>query len=166
MAAQSEEMEIDQVVEEVDEKVIDDEARDEPQEEEEAEGENEDEVEDEVEEDEGQPSEKKRSRNLPKPFTRELGKSVLPFARVQKIIKADKVGLVLGMEHDERLMLSLQDIPMVAKDAVFLISIATEAFIEELAQAGQRVADRHNRTMIHHEDIGRCFVPMTPCSQA
>jgi histone H3/H4 len=55
---------------------------------------------------------------------------------------------------------------MVAKDAVFLISIATEAFIEELAQAGQRVAGKHGRTTIQHEDIGRCFVPMTLCPQA
>lgn len=94
MAAQSEEMEVDQVVEEVDEKVVGEETRDEPPEEEEAEGEEGDEVEDEREEEpEGgdQPGEKKRSRNPPKPLVREPGKSVLPFARVQKIIKADRV---------------------------------------------------------------------------
>ncbi|KAG1767771.1 hypothetical protein EDD22DRAFT_276844 [Suillus occidentalis] len=39
---------------------------------------------------------------------RELGKSILPFSRVQKIIKADK------------------ELPIVARDATFLISLATE----------------------------------------
>ncbi|XP_006462641.1 hypothetical protein AGABI2DRAFT_193750 [Agaricus bisporus var. bisporus H97] len=134
-------METDEVMEEVDGKVIGDAQKEEPREEAEAE-EDEDEVEEEVEEEEiagedhpAAEGKKRRSKNPPKPFTRELGKSVLPFSRVQKIIRADK------------------EIPMVAKDAVFLISIATEAFIEELAQAAQRVADKYNRSMIHHEDI-------------
>lgn len=68
------------------------------------------------------------------------------------------------MVHDGVLIFSSQEIPMVAKDAVFLISIATEAFIEELAQAAQRVADKYNRSMIHHEDIGKCFAS-TCCSR-
>lgn len=101
MAAQSETMETDEVMEEVDGKVIGDEQKEEPQEE--VEAEDEDEVEEEVEEEEiagedhpAAEGKKKRSKNPPKPFTRELGKSVLPFSRVQKIIRADKVCLVLG----------------------------------------------------------------------
>lgn len=49
-----------------------------------------------------------------------------------------------------------QEIPVVAKDAVFLISLATEAFIEELAQAAQRVAEKERRTTVQHKDIGTC----------
>ncbi|KAF9454821.1 hypothetical protein P691DRAFT_201484 [Macrolepiota fuliginosa MF-IS2] len=79
---------------------------------------------------------KKRERREPVPLNREPGKSLLPFSRVQKIIKADK------------------DIPLVAKDAVFVISLATEAFISELAQAAQRVAEREKRATVQHKDIG------------
>ncbi|KAI6094656.1 hypothetical protein EDD16DRAFT_1502858 [Pisolithus croceorrhizus] len=66
---------------------------------------------------------------------REAGKSVLPFARVQKIIKADK------------------DLPMVARDAAFLISMATEEFIKRLAQASQKVAEREKRSTVQQRDV-------------
>lgn len=85
----------------------DDEVRDERQEEGgEIEGEEDGEVEDEEDEagnplDEDQPTEdaapskEKRERKETVPLKREPGKSLLPFSRVQKIIKADKVGSVL-----------------------------------------------------------------------
>jgi hypothetical protein len=38
-----------------------------------------------------QPEKKKREKKEPVVLVREIGKSLLPFARVQKIIKADKV---------------------------------------------------------------------------
>ncbi|KIN94880.1 hypothetical protein M404DRAFT_61624, partial [Pisolithus tinctorius Marx 270] len=66
---------------------------------------------------------------------REPGKSVLPLSRVQKIIKADK------------------DLPMVARDAAFLISMATEEFIRRLAQASQRVAEREKRATVQQRDV-------------
>ena len=42
---------------------------------------------------------------------------------------------------------------MVSKEAVFLISVATEKFIERLAQAGQSVAERQSRATIQERDI-------------
>ncbi|KAI6039682.1 histone-like transcription factor (CBF/NF-Y) and archaeal histone-domain-containing protein [Pisolithus marmoratus] len=66
---------------------------------------------------------------------REPGKSVLPLARVQKIIKADK------------------DVPMVARDAAFLISMATEEFIKRLAQASQKVSEREKRSTVQQRDV-------------
>ncbi|THV04466.1 hypothetical protein K435DRAFT_649350 [Dendrothele bispora CBS 962.96] len=68
-------------------------------------------------------------------LTREAGKSLLPFTRVQKIVKADK------------------DIPIMARDATFLISLATEEFIKRLTQAGQRVAEKEKRTTVQNKDL-------------
>jgi histone H3/H4 len=42
---------------------------------------------------------------------------------------------------------------MVSKEAVFLISVATEKFIERLAQAGQRIAERQSRATVQERDI-------------
>jgi len=42
---------------------------------------------------------------------------------------------------------------MVSKEAVFLISVATEKFIERLTQASQRVAERQSRATIQERDI-------------
>jgi len=42
---------------------------------------------------------------------------------------------------------------MVSKEAVFLISVATEKFIERLTQAGQRVAERQSRATVQERDI-------------
>ncbi|KAF8073667.1 hypothetical protein FPV67DRAFT_760259 [Lyophyllum atratum] len=80
-------------------------------------------------------SKKTRIRKEPVTLVREAGKSLLPFSRVQKIIKADK------------------DIPIIAKDATFLISLATEEFIMRLCEAGKRVAERERRTTVQHKDI-------------
>jgi len=70
-----------------------------------------------------------------KEATRDLGKNPFPVSRVQKILKADT------------------QLPMVSKEAVFLISVATEKFIERLTQAGQRVAERQSRTTIQERDV-------------
>ena len=42
---------------------------------------------------------------------------------------------------------------MVSKEAVFLISAATEKFIERLTQAGQRVAEKQSRATVQERDI-------------
>ncbi|KAG1869971.1 hypothetical protein F4604DRAFT_1772892 [Suillus subluteus] len=66
---------------------------------------------------------------------RELGKSILPFSRVQKIIKADK------------------ELPIVARDATFLVSLATEEFIKRLSEACQKLAEREKRTTVQQKDV-------------
>lgn len=70
-----------------------------------------------------------------KEATREAGRNPFPVSRVQKILKADA------------------ELPMVSKEAVFLISVAAEKFIERLAQAGQRTAERQSRATIQERDI-------------
>ncbi|KAH0586143.1 Transcriptional activator HAP5 [Termitomyces sp. J132] len=86
-------------------------------------------------EDVSQPEKKAPVRKEHVVLVREAGKSLLPFARVQKIIKADK------------------EIPIVAKDATFLISLATEEFIKRLTEAGKMVAEREKRATVQHKDI-------------
>ncbi|TFK70373.1 histone-fold-containing protein, partial [Pluteus cervinus] len=77
----------------------------------------------------------RKERKEPIVLVREPGKSLLPFSRVQKVVRADK------------------DIPMVAKEAVFLISLATEEFIRRLSQYAQRTAERERRATVQHKDI-------------
>ncbi|KAG1786811.1 uncharacterized protein HD556DRAFT_1449307 [Suillus plorans] len=77
---------------------------------------------------------KKRKEKEPQ-RERELGKSILPFSRVQKIIKADK------------------ELPIVARDATFLISLATEEFIRRLSEACQKLAEREKRTTVQQKDV-------------
>jgi DNA polymerase epsilon subunit 4 len=43
----------------------------------------------------------------------------------------------------------------VAKDATFLISLATEEFVKRLCQASQRVAEREKRATVQYRDIGK-----------
>lgn len=43
---------------------------------------------------------------------------------------------------------------MVARDAVFLISLATEEFIKRLSEASQQVAEREKRATVQHRDVG------------
>ncbi|KAJ8586789.1 histone-fold-containing protein [Rhizopogon salebrosus TDB-379] len=92
--------------------------------------------------DEGPPDEtdtgaltKKRKDKEPAHRERELGKSLLPFSRVQKIIKADK------------------ELPIIARDATFLISLATEEFIRRLSEACQKLAEREKRATVQQKDI-------------
>ncbi|KAI0320189.1 hypothetical protein OF83DRAFT_1106284 [Amylostereum chailletii] len=81
------------------------------------------------------PDKPKRKAKPPTALVREGGKSLLPFSRVQKILKADK------------------ELPMVAKEATFLISIATEEFIKRLAEASHRVAGREKRVTVQQKDV-------------
>ncbi|KZT11973.1 uncharacterized protein LAESUDRAFT_754502 [Laetiporus sulphureus 93-53] len=67
--------------------------------------------------------------------TREPGKSHLPFSRVQKILKADK------------------ELPLVQREAVWLISVATEEFIKRMAEAVERMAARERRTTAQQRDV-------------
>ena len=84
---------------------------------------------------------------------REPGKSLLPFARVQKIIKADKVSS--GSDNLHTLSRKYyKEIPVVAKEATFLISFATEEFIKRLCQAAHYVAQKEKRSIVQHRDIG------------
>ncbi|CUA72549.1 hypothetical protein RSOLAG22IIIB_04948 [Rhizoctonia solani] len=71
----------------------------------------------------------------PKPAAPELGESVLPMARVQKIMRADK------------------ELPNVTKEAVHTISVATEEFIRRLSSAAFTQADREKRSMIQYRDV-------------
>ncbi|KAG6831954.1 hypothetical protein H0H92_006555 [Tricholoma furcatifolium] len=85
--------------------------------------------------DKAPPEKQKRARKEPVALIREPGKSLLPFSRVQKIIKADK------------------EIPIVAKDATYLISLATEEFIKRLTESSKMVAEREKRATVQHRDI-------------
>ncbi|KAH9480544.1 DNA polymerase epsilon subunit C [Psilocybe cubensis] len=78
---------------------------------------------------------KKREKREAVELEREPGKTLLPFSRVQKIIKADK------------------EIPIVAKEATFLIALATEEFIKRLCEASQHVAHREKRSTVQHKDL-------------
>lgn len=42
-----------------------------------------------------------------------------------------------------------------AKEATFLIAVATEEFIKRLTEAGQHVAHKEKRTTVQHKDIGK-----------
>lgn len=68
-------------------------------------------------------------------LVREPGKSLLPISRVQKIMKADK------------------ELPMVAKEATFLISLATEEFIKRFSEASYHIAHREKRVTVQQRDI-------------
>ncbi|KAN0139890.1 Histone-fold-containing protein [Lactarius tabidus] len=68
-------------------------------------------------------------------LVRESGKSLLPISRVQKIMKADK------------------ELPMVAKEATFLISLATEEFIKRFSEASYHIAHREKRVTVQQRDI-------------
>ncbi|KAH9891727.1 histone-fold-containing protein [Cubamyces lactineus] len=80
---------------------------------------------------EAKPKKAKASEGL----VREPGKSVLPYSRVQKILKADR------------------DLVMVQREAAFLISRATEEFIGRFAEAAQKLAERERRTTVQAKDI-------------
>ncbi|PSS29742.1 hypothetical protein PHLCEN_2v2890 [Hermanssonia centrifuga] len=63
------------------------------------------------------------------------GKSFFPVSRVQKILKADK------------------ELPMVSREAVLLISLATEEFIKRVSEASHRLAQREKRMTVQRRDI-------------
>ena len=41
-----------------------------------------------------------------------------------------------------------------AKEATFLISLATEEFVKRICQASQRIAEREKRATVQQRDIG------------
>ena len=43
---------------------------------------------------------------------------------------------------------------MVQREAAFLVSRATEDFIQRIAEAAQRVAERERRTTVQAKDLG------------
>ena len=47
-----------------------------------------------------------------------------------------------------------KDLPTVAREAAYVISLATEGFIKHLASACHKAAVRENRTTIKRQDIG------------
>ena len=52
---------------------------------------------------------------------------------------------------------------MVARDATFLISLATEEFIKRLSQACQRLAEREKRTTVQQKDVGKVLLFCVVC---
>ncbi len=46
---------------------------------------------------------------------------------------------------------------MVQREAAFLISRATEEFIQRIAEAAQQVAERERRSTVQAKDLGECF---------
>ncbi|CCM01902.1 uncharacterized protein FIBRA_03973 [Fibroporia radiculosa] len=68
-------------------------------------------------------------------MTREPGRSHFPYSRVQKILKADR------------------DLPLVQREATFLISIATEEFIKRIAAATERIATKEKRMTTQQRDV-------------
>ncbi|TFK48673.1 hypothetical protein OE88DRAFT_1634311 [Heliocybe sulcata] len=80
-------------------------------------------------------STKKREKKAPAVYTRTIGTSPLPIARVQKILKAD------------------EELIMVQREAVLAIAIATEQFVKRLMEAVQRVAQRERRTTVQQRDM-------------
>jgi Histone-like transcription factor (CBF/NF-Y) and archaeal histone len=52
-----------------------------------------------------------------------------------------------------------QELPTVAKEAAFLISLATEEFIKRLSEASHHIAHREKRVTVQQRDIGAI-----PCS--
>ncbi|CAK5284349.1 unnamed protein product, partial [Mycena citricolor] len=81
------------------------------------------------------PAKKKRERKDPIKVERLPGKTLLPISKVQTIIKADK------------------DIPIVAREATFLIACATEEFIKRLSEAAMALAERERRSTLQYKDM-------------
>ncbi|KZT73852.1 hypothetical protein DAEQUDRAFT_761809 [Daedalea quercina L-15889] len=66
---------------------------------------------------------------------RRPGKTHLPIARVQKVLKADR------------------ELPKVNKEVVFLVAAAAEEFTMRLAAAVERVVQRENRMTAQYKDV-------------
>lgn len=47
-----------------------------------------------------------------------------------------------------------KDIPIMARDATFLISLATEEFIKRICEASRAISERENRTTVQYKDLG------------
>ena len=102
-------------------------------------------------------SERSKGKRVAQPtagIVRETGKSLLPISRVQKIMKADKVLSSSHFTCKTSSLMSFQELPIVAKEAAFLISLATEEFIKRLSEASHHIAHREKRVTIQRRDIG------------
>ena len=92
---------------------------------------------------------------------REGRKLILPFSRVQRALKADRVCILfevnfgLVRDRSQLLIFILQDLPIIAKEAVFLISLATEEFIKWFTQAMHRHAEKERRPAVQPRDVGK-----------
>jgi DNA polymerase epsilon subunit 4 len=111
---------------------------------------------------EDQPSNRPKGKSAAKPNAgpvRESGKSLLPMSRVQKIMKADKVHAPSHTTFKGSSLTSFQELPTVAKEAAFLISLAAEEFIKRLSEASHHIAHREKRVMVQQRDVGMvvCF---------
>jgi len=78
---------------------------------------------------------KRKPRGEPQALPCIPGKSVFPVSRVRKILKADR------------------ELPMVSREAVLLISLATEEFVRRISEASYRLAARENRATVQRKDI-------------
>jgi histone H3/H4 len=56
--------------------------------------------------------------------------------------------------HAPSPLMWLQELPTVAKEATFLISLATEEFIKRLSEASHHIAHREKRVTVQQRDIG------------
>ncbi|KZS90451.1 hypothetical protein SISNIDRAFT_551469, partial [Sistotremastrum niveocremeum HHB9708] len=87
--------------------------------------------------DESDPHHKPR-KSRPKPSTdRPKGQTILPMPRVQKMIKVDS------------------ELAPASKDAVFLVSAATEEFLRRLVQQGHKQAMNERRLTIYQRDMAQ-----------
>ncbi|OBZ71651.1 hypothetical protein A0H81_08329 [Grifola frondosa] len=86
------------------------------------------------EENEGQSASSSRSRQH-KYGVREPGHTLIPAPRLENILYADGSG-----GH-------------MSKEAVFMLSIATEEFVRRLTEAGHRRADEDKRSVINYRDV-------------
>ncbi|KAI0947463.1 hypothetical protein AcW1_007686 [Taiwanofungus camphoratus] len=76
-----------------------------------------------------------RKEKAPIVLNREPGRSLLPYSRVQKILKADK------------------ELPLMQREATHAISLATEKFIERISLAIHRAAQRDGRATMQYRDV-------------
>ena len=113
---------------------------------------------------EDKPSGRSKGKTTAKPtagLVREAGKSLLPISRVQKIMKADKVRPSSHFTCKTSSLMSFQELPTVAKEAAFLISLATEEFIKRLSEASHHIAHREKRVTVQQRDIGAIICSST-----
>ncbi|CAK5284350.1 unnamed protein product [Mycena citricolor] len=97
------------------------------------------------------PAKKKRERKDPIKVERLPGKTLLPISKVQTIIKADKVHI--SPQTAAALLICDKDIPIVAREATFLIACATEEFIKRLSEAAMALAERERRSTLQYKDM-------------
>ncbi|EPT05210.1 hypothetical protein FOMPIDRAFT_1057512 [Fomitopsis schrenkii] len=63
------------------------------------------------------------------------GHTILPATRVENILQGSEAG------------------PHLSKEALYMLSVATEEFIKRLARAGKRIADLEARQLVYYRDV-------------